>query len=251
MKTLSICFLILTNSLTYSQNTIVEGNSIAGKGLWSVNASGYSHCDALSIGLSTENKWFLPELTHSIMVIAVPTDYGSVGITLSTIGDQLLNKNELTLSLARDFSSAFSIGLRTRYSLLQIDHQTKGWVEADIGAQIHFSNAVSVAFQLVNPLGNREQSKAIEIGLAYWVSDKVDLMVSAKKETQLPTSLILYLNYEVVKQLILQGAVSNTAYFSHFAVAYKWKSLALEAILSYHSYLGVGPRIGVCYTFQK
>ena len=73
-----------------------------------------------------------------------------IAITLSTIGDQLLNKNELTLSLAKDFSSAFSIGLRTRYSLLQIDHQTKGWVEADIGTQIHFSNAVSVAFQLLN-----------------------------------------------------------------------------------------------------
>ena len=153
MKTLLLCPLILTVSLVFSQNSIIEGNSALGSGLWSENVSGYSHCDALSIGLSVENRWLLPELAHSTLAVAVPTHYGCIAMTLSTIGDQILNKNELTLSLARDFSSTFSMGLRTRYSLSQIDHQTKGWIEADIGTQIHLSNAVSVAFQLLNPLG--------------------------------------------------------------------------------------------------
>ena len=249
MKTLLLFPLILTAPLAFSQNTIIEGNSALGRGLWSENVSGYSHCDALSIGLSVENRWLLPELSFSTLAVAVPTHYGCIAMSLSTSGDHILNKNELTLSLARDFSSAFSMGLRTRYSLLQIDHQTKSRIEADIGTQIHLSNAVSVAFQLLNPLGNRTQPKAMEIGLAYWVSDKVDLMLSAKKETALPLSLILYLNYHVAEKIALQGAISNTAYFNHIAIAYEWKSLALEAILSYHSYLGFGPRIGVSYTF--
>jgi len=81
MKTLSICFLILTTSLTYSQNTIVEGNSLSGRGLWSENVSGYSHCDALSIGLSIENRWLLPELADSTLAVAVPTHHGCIGMT--------------------------------------------------------------------------------------------------------------------------------------------------------------------------
>lgn len=61
----------------------------------------------------------------------------------------------------------------------------------------------------------------------------------------------MHINYTILEKVLVQGTLSNTAFFNRFGLAYKLKGLSLEGFLSHHSYLGFSPQVGISYSFGK
>ncbi|MGC6470478.1 MAG: hypothetical protein ACON4E_04340 [Flavobacteriales bacterium] len=251
MNPFLFAFFLAVITHSYSQNTIINGNSILGKGLWSENVAGIVYSPVFAIGFSYEDRFLIPELATSTLSTVIPVSYGVVGTSWKNYGDEFYSVNDLALSFARQFSSTFCLGIKTNYNLQKISNETSYFLIADLAGQVELLQHLSVGFQFKNPFGNPSDGKAIELGLAYWISDKVDLRLSSKKEISLPLSVIIDLNYSVLENLLLQYSLSNTANLNQFAIAYLIKNLAIESNIGYHKYLGFGPKIGISYSFSK
>ncbi|MDB0006410.1 hypothetical protein N9E30_00475 [Flavobacteriales bacterium] len=247
---LCLCFTVFSYVL-YAQSTLIEGQSVIGEGLWSQNVCGISHTSNFAIGVSNKYAFGLEELSTSKLAAVAPLNIGVIGASWSNVGDDLYNENEIALSLARHFSSSFQLGIRMRLNAISINSESRSSFVTDIGMQSAISEKVSFGVQLENPFRAELQTTSLEAGLAYWLSKKASVFLSAKKESDLPTSVIVHINYTILEKVLVQGTLSNTAFFNRFGLAYKLKGLSLEGFLSHHSYLGFSPQVGISYSFEK
>ncbi len=251
MKT-ALLFLCLTAStLTHAQYTLSDGQSVVGRGLWSENVAGISHSTDYALGISNDYAFGLSELSTSKISVVAPLNFGVLNANWSNRGDALYSENELALSFARHFSSFFQLGMRFRLNSTAVNHETQSVFLADIGMQSAITNQLSFGVELENPFRADLQSTSLEIGVAYWLSEKASLFLSTRKESDLPTSVIMHINYSLLEKVSFHAALSNTAFFNRFAVSYRLKGLSLELFLSHHSYLGFSPQVGISYSFGK
>lgn len=239
------------SAVLHAQSSLSEGQSVIGQGLWSHNCAGISHSSNYALGVSNTYAFGLSELSTSKLAVVGPLNFGIIGASWINSGDYIYNENEIALSFARYFSSVFQLGMRMRFNSISIHSENLSSFIADIGMQSSISEKISFGVQLKNPLRAELQTTSLEIGFAYWLSKKASLFLSARKESDLPTSVILHVNYTILEKVSIQGAVSNTAFFNRFGLAYKLNNVSLEAFLSHHSYLGFSPQVGISYSFRK
>jgi len=239
------------SSVLFSQSSLTDGQSVLGKGLWSQNVAGNSHASHLAVGISNDYAFGLSELSTSKIAALAPFRFGTLTAEWSNVGDELYAENELALSLSRNFASYFQLGMQMRYHTISIQSESRSSLLVDVGMQSAITDDISFGVQLENPLRSAIEPTALEIGVGYWLSKKASLILSAKKESDLPTSVLLHINYSLLENLSLQGALSNTAYFNHFAFSYKLKGFTLDVFLSHHSYLGYSPKVGISYSLAK
>lgn len=252
MKAILLClYFAVFSCVLYAQSTLIEGQSAIGKGLWAQNTAGLSHSTKYALGISNDYSFGLSELSTSTISAIAPLKFGNVAVKWSQEGDHIFSKNELGLSFARYFSSYLQLGMGVRLNSISIDNESRSSLVADIGMQSAITQHISFGVQLNNPLRDEFQSTSIDIGIAYWLSEKTSLLLTSRKETDLPTSLILHINYAIFKSVIIQGAFSNNAFFNHFAITYSIRGLSIDAFLSHNSYLGYSPKVGISYSFGK
>jgi hypothetical protein len=64
MKAILLClYFTVFRCVLYAQSTLIEGQSVIGKGLWSQNVSGISHSSNYAIGVS--NKYAFGEQSNT------------------------------------------------------------------------------------------------------------------------------------------------------------------------------------------
>ena len=61
------------------------GSSVASQGLWAMqnNPAGMANLDKISLGLYYENRWMLPETAYNCGAFALPTKFGTLGVSFN------------------------------------------------------------------------------------------------------------------------------------------------------------------------
>lgn len=246
---LTILLLLFAHSL-FSQSTYIEGRGVTSQGLWSENTAGISCISQNTFGISVENRFGLSDLSYAQCRVAIPNTYGVVQGHWNNSGNESYAINDWGISFARALSPLFSMGIKGRYKQEKIGYDKQSAVMVDVGLRYQITAQLYAASAISNPFRDSLESTAFHLGLEYHLSKKVSLAIAAKKEESLPLSLHTYLKYFPTENIYLYTSISTQASSNAFGMAFLWKSLAIDAHISYHYYLGLSPQMALTYSVQ-
>ena len=102
------------------------GSSVASRGLWAMqnNPAGMAYLNKFSLGLYYENRWFLSETAYKSAALAVPIQFGCLGLSFNQFGSSKYSENKFGLAYAKDFGPYLQIGLQLDYLSISIGSVT-------------------------------------------------------------------------------------------------------------------------------
>ena len=164
-KFLLLITLILSTSTIFAYDFLhpmggraaaMGGSSVASQGLWALqnNPAGMAELEKISLGLYYENRWLLPETAYKCGAFALPTKFGTLGLSFNQFGSSKYNENKFGLAYAKGFGRYLQIGLQLDYLLLKVgnDYGTFHAFTFELGLQSHVTDKLTLGAYIFNPI---------------------------------------------------------------------------------------------------
>lgn len=272
-KLLLLVILILSTSSLFAYDIIhpiggraaaMGGSSVASQGLWAMqnNPAGMANLDKISFGLYYENRWFLPETAYKCGAFALPTKFGTLGVSFNQFGSWKYNENKIGLAYAKDFGRYLQIGLQLDYLLLKIGNEY-GKFSAftfELGIQSHVTDKLTLGTYIFNPVNFRfEQTLNHEklpivfrFGMAYqFTKDFVGQCEIEKDTGREGVSLRGGLEYEAIRNLFIRAGVQTNPGILSFGIGYGIRFAQINVAAQLHNELGASVQIGMIFSIGK
>ena len=272
-KLLLLIILILSTSNIFAYDIIhpiggraaaMGGSSVASQGLWAMqnNPAGMANLDKISLGLYYENRWMLPETAYKCGAFALPTQFGTLGLSFNQFGSSKYNENKFGLAYAKDFGRYLQIGLQLDYLLLKIgnDYGKYNAVTFELGIQSHVTDKLTLGTYIFNPVNfsfeqtlNHEKLPIVfRFGMAYQFTKDFVGQCEIEKNTDLEgVSLRAGLEYEAVKNLYIRAGVQTNPGILSFGVGYGIRFAQINVAAQLHNELGASVQIGMIFSIGK
>lgn len=226
---------------------------------FSGNQAALARLDRISLGVYGERRFMLNETSLYSFAGAIPTNLGNFGVNLKYDGFTNFNENQIGLAYARSLGPKLDLGVQFNYYSYHIPGYTNAsTVNFEIGAIVHFTDALSGGIHVYNPvkaeLGKNSGEKlasAYRFGAGYDASKNFFISVEVVKEESMPVNVIGGLQYKFNNQFFARaGFTSETSgYFAGLGLA--WKSFRLDVAANYHPQLGFSPGVLLATNFGK
>ena len=272
-KLLLLISLILTASNIFAYDIIhpiggraaaMGGSSVASQGLWAMqnNPAGMANLDKISLGLYYENRWMLPETAYKCGAFALPTKFGTLGLSFNQFGSSKYNENKFGLAYAKDFGRYLQIGLQLDYFLLKIgnDYGKFNAVTFELGIQSHVTDKLTLGTYIFNPVNfsfeqtlNHEKIPIVmRFGMAYqFTKDFIGQCEIEKNTERNGVSLRGGLEYEAVKNLYIRAGVHTNPGILSFGLGYAIRFAQINVAAQLHNELGASIQIGMIFSIGK
>ena len=272
-RLLLLIALILTASNIFAYDIIhpigsraaaMGGSSVASQGLWAMqnNPAGMANLDKISLGLYYENRWMLPETANKCGAFALPTKFGTLGVSFNQFGSSKYNENKFGLAYAKDFGRYLQIGLQLDYLLLKIgnDYGKFNAVTFELGIQSHVTDKLTLGTYIFNPVNfNFEQTLnheklpiVMRFGLAYqFTKDFVGQCEIEKNTEHEGISLRGGLEFEAVRNLYIRAGVQTNPGILSFGLGYAIRFAQINVAAQLHNELGASVQIGMIFSIGK
>ena len=240
------------------------GSSAASQGLWALqnNPAGMANLDKINLGLYYENRWMLPETAYKCGAFAIPTKFGTLGLSFNQFGSSKYNENKFGLAYAKDFGRYLQIGLQLDYLLLKIgnDYGTFSAVTFELGIQSRVTDKLTLGTYIFNPanfsfeqtLNHEKLPIVFRFGMAYqFTKDFIGQCEIEKNTEREGVSLRSGLEYEAVKNLYIRaGAQTNPGILS-FGIGYATDFAQINVAAQLHNELGPSVQVGMIFSIGK
>lgn len=240
------------------------GSSVASQGLWAMqnNPAGMANLEKISLGLYYENRWMLPETAYKCGAFALPTKFGTLGLSFNQFGSSKYNENKFGLAYAKDFGRYLQIGLQLDYLLLKIgnDYGTFSAFTFELGIQSHVTDKLTLGTYIFNPVNfsfeqtlNHEKLPIVfRFGMAYqFTKDFVGQCEIEKNTEREGVSLRGGLEYEAVKNLYIRAGVQTNPGILSFGLGYGIRFAQVNVAAQLHNELGASVQIGMIFSIGK
>lgn len=240
------------------------GSSVASQGLWALqnNPAGMADLDKISLGLYYENRWMLPETAYKSGAFALPTKFGTLGISFNQFGSSKYNENKIGLAYAKDFGRYLQIGLQLDYLLLKIgnDYGSFKAVTFELGIQSQVTDKLRLGTYIFNPVSfsfeqtiNHEKMPIVmRFGMAYQFTKDFIGQCEIEKDTEREgASLRGGLEYEAVRNFYIRAGIQTNPGILSFGLGYAISFAQINVAAQLHNELGASIQIGMVISIGK
>ena len=240
------------------------GSSVASQGLWALqnNPAGMANLDKISLGLYYENRWMLPETAYKCGGFALPTRFGTLGLSFNQFGSSKYNENKFGLAYAKDFGRYLQIGLQLDYLLTMTgnDYGTFSAVTFELGLQSQVTDKLTLGAYVFNPasfsfeqtLNHEKIPIVMRFGLAYRFTNDFAAQCEIEKNTEREGfSLRGGLEYEAVKNLYIRAGVQSNPNILSFGIGYGIRFAQVNVAAQLHNELGASIQTGLIFNIGK
>jgi len=262
----SYFFFILLSILSlssFSQNYDAKSSSLANCGLtetsvWNnfTNQAGLAEINQITIGVGTENKFLLQELSTHTAVFALPVNGGVFGLNISYTGFELYNESKIGLAFAKKLSESFNVGMQIDYLGVFAEESTnnRNNFTFEIGAQKRLMRELTLGAHIFNPIGvklNEQENipSIFKLGLCYDANTKVAIFTEGELESEQNAKLKIGLEYKIIEQIQLRTGFSTNPAQNNFGIGYSIKNIQLDIAVKRHQILGYSPQFSVSSNF--
>ena len=262
----SYFFFILLSILSlssFSQNYDAKSSSLANCGLtetsvWNnfTNQAGLAEINQITIGVGTENKFLLQELSTHTAVFALPVNGGVFGLNISYTGFELYNESKIGLAFAKKLSESFNVGMQIDYlGVFAVESTTnKNNFTFEIGTQKKLLRNLTLGAHIFNPMAvklNEDENipSIFKLGLRYDANQKVSVFTEGELESEEKTKLKIGLGYHIIEQIHLRTGFSTNPAQNTFGIGYTLNNLQLDVAIKRHQLLGYSPQFSVSSSF--
>lgn len=240
------------------------GSSVAAQGLWAMqnNPAGMASLEKISLGLYYENRWMLPETAYKCGAFALPTKFGTLGLSFNQFGSSKYNENKFGLAYAKAFGRYLQIGLQLDYLLLKIgnDYGKYSAVTFELGLQSQVTDKLTLGTYIFNPVNfsfeqtlNHEKLPIVmRFGLAYkFTKDFIGQCEIEKNTEREGVSLRGGLEYEAARNFFIRAGVQSNPGILSFGLGYAISFAQINVAAQLHNELGASEQIGMIFSIGK
>ena len=269
--TFIISFVILLSSNIYSQNqnrpvganySALGNTGVIKSDVWSVfhNQAGLANLENFNLGLHFENKYGIKELSHSAIALALPTNRGTFGLSLSYFGYSKYNESKIGLAYAKKLFEKVSAGIQLDYFNTSIygNYGNGGVLTAEIGLIFEPVENLLIGAHAFNPVrtsyntyDDEALSTALKLGMAYSFSENVLLSIEVESDFENATNFKSGIEYQVIKQLYLRAGINTNPASYHFGLGYQFYQIIADLAFSHHQVLGYSTNISLRYSLKS
>ena len=272
-KFLLLITLILSTSTIFAYDFLhpmggraaaMGGSSVASQGLWALqnNPAGMAELEKISLGLYYENRWLLPETAYKCGAFALPTKFGTLGVSFNQFGSSKYNENKFGLAYAKGFGRYLQIGLQLDYLLLKVgnDYGTFHAFTFELGLQSHVTDKLTLGAYIFNPISfsfkqtlNHEKLPIVfRFGMAYKFTKDFNGQCEIEKNTERSgVSLRGGLEYEAFKNFYIRAGVQTNPGILSFGVGYGIRFAQINVAAQLHNELGASLQVGMIFNIGK
>ena len=272
-KLILLITLILSTSTIFAYDFIhpyggraaaMGGSSVASQGLWAMqnNPAGMAYLEKISLGLYYENRWMLPETAYKCGAFALPTKFGTLGLSFNQFGSSKYSENKFGLAYAKGFGRYLQVGLQLDYLLVKIgnDYGSYRAFTFELGLQSHVTDKLTLGAYVFNPISFRlEQTLnheklpiVMRFGLAYkFTKDFLGQCEIEKNTEREGVSLRGGLEYEAFKNFFIRAGVQTNPGILSFGLGYGIRFAQINVAAQLHNELGASIQVGMIFSIGK
>jgi hypothetical protein len=251
----------LITAPTGAEQWMLAGSSAAITNVFSTNnnAGAITQIKSFQAGLYSEQRFTESHLQTANVCLVVPTKHLHIGGSINYFGYSAFNQQRMSISVAKQLSPAFSLGVQLNYvSTFIQDYGTTGSPALAIGIYSKPLSKLSLAFVVFNPTQSTYGKNSKDpiptyarLGCGYTLTEKVKLVAEA--DQQLNTKLIWRggVYYQIHEVLALAMGVSNNATHFTFGTSLKLKKVKVDIAVSVHEVLGITPHLAIVFPVVK
>jgi hypothetical protein len=257
MKSIAVTLLLCTNAAFAGFEFSGAGGRIGGMGgaftgladdAWAIwfNAGGLARISNAAVSAyHAPGLYGLNELSSTMIVAALPTSFGSLGLSWRTFGTGSLYK-ESTIKLA--YACAFEdvdIGIALAYQGVSIErYGSASTMGVDVGILVHLGATfgVGVAAQNVNApsLGASQENlpQMFTAGISYTPVNRLVLALDYQKGVRQDASPRAGFEYWIVESLAVRGGFQNAPSQYSSGIGARYSLVQFDYGFSIHQELG-------------
>jgi hypothetical protein len=221
------------------------------------NQAALARLKNISVGINSEQRFMLKELTTQRLVIALPTHSGNFGLNGFFSGFSDYSETSIGLAYARSLGDKLELGVQFNYNLLKIaGYGNTPAINFELGTILHLSEQLNASIHLYNPIGGKfgkdNQEKILSIysaGFGFEPSEKFLLTTIIEKQEGELLNVNAGFQYKILQEVLVRLGYSSAASSCFFGLGYSWKNITLHATASYHQQLGITP--GLIFIFNS
>jgi hypothetical protein len=222
------------------------------------NAASGAQMPRVSIGVYTEKRFMLSELSQYSVVSSLPTKIGAFGFQVQYFGYALYNETEPALCYSRKLG-VVDLGIKFNYRMITIPiYGNKSYLVPELGSVWHITEKVHTGLRIYNPFSSFRSDSVIDrigysysSGIGYEVSSIVFLGVTINKEEDKNVEVNTAMQYQFANVFFAALGISNSNTHARFAVGYLYKSLRIDVTTSWNARLGISPGLMLIYNIPS
>lgn len=226
--------------------------------IWSAhhNQAGLASLTQIGGGIYYESRFTMKELSLKGGVAAIPFEFGTFGVSVTSFGYKLYSESKFGLAYAMKLSDKVRMGVQINYHRTQIAEGfgNSGHLTGEVGIQADITDQLSVGAHIYNPTltsqaeyNDERIPTNIRLGAQYQFNDKFFISVEGHQNIYDRAGFRAGMEYRVIDQLYLRGGISTNPTLANFGFGVKLKKFFIDVASSYHATLGFSPQISLSY----
>ena len=265
-----LLFILFLPLLVFSQNIPFEaGGQNAGMGkstlaidqVWAINNNqgGLGYLENPEIGVYYTNRFLMKELSSQSFVVAYPTKYGNIGMSIDYFGYSQQSEMQMGLAYAKKFNKYLSLGVKFDYLQYQQakEYGNTHTVLAEIGILSHPYENIFIGAHIYNPSMSKFNT-AIEksaptifsVGMAYIPDPLVKLTAQIDKDLNYAPTYKVGVELNLKELFYIRSGINISPNAYYLGLGYNFKNIKFDIAFSYQQVLGISPASSLEYTFK-
>jgi hypothetical protein len=249
----------------YPSGARASGLSNAGvvlNGLWSNyhNQAGLAYVEKPMIGFHYENKYVVDEYGLHALALAVPVNWGTIGVNAAFFGYSKYNETKIGLAYGKSFGERLSAGIQM--DLLNVcqaeDYGSSATVTAEAGILAEPVDGLLVGAHVYNPVnasfnktGITDVPVIFQAGIGYYFTEKLLIVAETEKDVDHKAVFQGGIEYNIIKNIFARIGLSSYEISSYsFGVGFVYKGINADMAFSHHQILGYTPHVSFSYSFR-
>ncbi|MGB0523060.1 MAG: hypothetical protein ACPGJS_08875 [Flammeovirgaceae bacterium] len=227
---------------------------------WAIfnNPAGLAREDALSAGFTYHYPYNLAALSTRAAYASLPIKFGNLGLGAAYFGDRLFNEQKISLAYAQKISNV-DFGMRVNYHQFSAqNYGSRSLVSFDLGSTLQLTKNIYLGTSIHNLLRARlvdfEDERlptSIRIGISYRPIDQLMLNVEAIKDIDFEPTVLVGVEYKVVKAIAVRGGISTEPTTTYFGLGLQLKKFNIDYSLTNHTVLGISQQLSLSMNIKS
>ena len=221
------------------------------------NQAALSKLSSFSLGIYSERRFMLQELSYYQVSAAVPTSSGNFGLTGNYSGSSAQKQMQVGLSYGRSLGRRIALCAQFNYYHLQLSgYGNASAINVEAGLLFYVNDQITAGVHASNPTratlnkGDQEKLPAVyTAGIGYQPSDKVLISTEFQKQEDHDMSVNAGIQYLFADKLMARAGFTTATETYMLGLGVQMQMFRLDAIASIHPYLGVTP--GLMLIFKR
>jgi hypothetical protein len=221
------------------------------------NAASAAMLENSTVGAAAINRWLINDLNQYAMCAVVHTSVGNIGLQLDFLRYGEFAEAKPAVGYAKMLGQIF-LGLQFHYHVIRINgYEKNSALTPELGMIWKIRDNVYTGVSIYRPilLKNRIPQNGFGYnyasGIGFEISQQVLLAASISLPEDQRSQLNLGIQYQFAQQFFASLGINCQNNEWNGEAGWKWNSVKIKTMISYHTRLGFSPGLIMEFVFNK